>query len=93
MVGANSLRRAHTSIAKRDASASFFFCKIGPAIERASNWFGYELRVAVACRSRSADRRFLARETAPVKAKLRELWGIVREEVTGAHLQPPFLWR
>jgi hypothetical protein len=39
MVGANSLRRAHTSIAKRDASASFFFCKIGPVIERASNWF------------------------------------------------------
>jgi urease accessory protein len=35
----------------------------------------------------------LGRETAPVKAKVREFWSVVREEVTGSHLPPPFLWR
>jgi urease accessory protein len=35
----------------------------------------------------------LGRETAPVKAKVREFWSIVREEVTGARIPPPFLWR
>jgi urease accessory protein len=37
--------------------------------------------------------KVLGRETAPVKAKVREFWGIVREEVTGARVPPPFLWR
>lgn len=37
--------------------------------------------------------KVLGRETAPVKAKLREFWGVVREEVTGADLPPLFLWR
>jgi urease accessory protein len=37
--------------------------------------------------------KVLGRETAQVKAKVRELWGIVREEVAGAGLPPPFLWR
>jgi len=37
--------------------------------------------------------KVLARETAPVKAKAREFWRIVREEITGARLPPPFLWR
>ena len=37
--------------------------------------------------------KVLGRETAPVKAKVREFWGIVRKEVTGANLSPPFLWR
>jgi urease accessory protein len=37
--------------------------------------------------------KVLGRETAPVKAKVREFWSIVREEVTGARLPPPFLWR
>jgi urease accessory protein len=37
--------------------------------------------------------KVLGRETAPVKAKVREFWSIVREEVTGARLSPPFLWR
>jgi urease accessory protein len=37
--------------------------------------------------------KVLGRETAPVKAKVREFWGAVREEVTGAHLPRPFLWR
>ena len=37
--------------------------------------------------------KILGRETAQVKAKLREFWGVVRSEVTGAGLPPPFLWR
>jgi urease accessory protein len=37
--------------------------------------------------------KILARETAQVKAKLREFWGIVRSEVTGAGIPAPFLWR
>jgi urease accessory protein len=37
--------------------------------------------------------KVLGRETAPVKAKVREFWSIVREEVTGSRLPSPFLWR
>jgi urease accessory protein len=37
--------------------------------------------------------KLLGRETAQVKAKVREFWGVVREEVLGAGLPPPFLWR
>jgi urease accessory protein len=37
--------------------------------------------------------KVLGHETAPVKAKVREFWGVVREEVTDARLPPPFLWR
>ena len=37
--------------------------------------------------------KVLGRETAQVKAKVREFWGIVRKEVIGADLPPPFLWR
>ena len=37
--------------------------------------------------------KVLGRETAQVKAKVREFWGVVREEVTGAGLPSPFLWR
>jgi urease accessory protein len=37
--------------------------------------------------------KILGRETAQVKAKVREFWGVVRREVTGAGLPPPFLWR
>ena len=37
--------------------------------------------------------KVLGRETAPVKDKVREFWRIVREEVTGSRLPPPFLWR
>ena len=35
----------------------------------------------------------LGRETAQVKAKVREFWAIAREEATGAGLQPQFFWR
>ncbi len=35
----------------------------------------------------------LGRETEQVKAKVREFWGIVREEITGTALTPPFFWR
>jgi urease accessory protein len=35
----------------------------------------------------------LGRETAQVKAKLREFWAIVRQEVTGTAIPPPFFWR
>jgi len=35
----------------------------------------------------------LGRETAQVKAKLREFWAIAREEVTGTAIPPPFFWR
>ena len=37
--------------------------------------------------------KVLGRETSQVKAKVREFWGIVREEVIGVGLPPPFLWR
>jgi urease accessory protein len=37
--------------------------------------------------------KVLGRETAQVKAKVREFWGVVRKEVAGADLPPPFLWR
>lgn len=37
--------------------------------------------------------KVLGRETAPVKAKVREFWGVVRREATGCGLPPPFLWR
>lgn len=37
--------------------------------------------------------KVLGRETAQVKAKVREFWGLVRKEVVGAALPPPYLWR
>jgi urease accessory protein len=37
--------------------------------------------------------KVLGRETAQVKAKVREFWGVVRQEVIGAALPPPYLWR
>jgi urease accessory protein len=37
--------------------------------------------------------KVLGRETTQVKAKVREFWGVVREEVIGVGLPPPFLWR
>ncbi|TAI66355.1 urease accessory protein UreD [Bradyrhizobium sp. Leo170] len=37
--------------------------------------------------------KVLGRETAQVKAKVREFWGLVRKEVIGAALPPPYLWR
>jgi len=37
--------------------------------------------------------KVLGRETAQVKAKVREFWGIVRREVMGADPPSPFLWR
>jgi urease accessory protein len=37
--------------------------------------------------------KVLARETAQVKARVRDFWGIVREEITGTPLSAPFFWR
>jgi urease accessory protein len=37
--------------------------------------------------------KILGRETAQVKAKVREFWGVARREVTGAGIPAPFLWR
>lgn len=37
--------------------------------------------------------KVLGRETAQVKAKLREFWGIAREVITGTPVPPPFFWR
>ena len=37
--------------------------------------------------------KVLGRETAQVKAKVREFWRVVRSEVIGAGLPSPFLWR
>jgi len=37
--------------------------------------------------------KVLARETAQAKGKVRDFWGIVREEITGTTLSPPFFWR
>jgi urease accessory protein len=37
--------------------------------------------------------KVLGRETAQVKAKVREFWAVAREEITGARIPPPSLWR
>lgn len=37
--------------------------------------------------------KVLGRETAHVKAKVREFWGVAREETAGAAIPPPFFWR
>jgi len=37
--------------------------------------------------------KVLGRETAQVKAKVREFWGVAREEVIGTGIPPPFFWR
>jgi len=37
--------------------------------------------------------KVLGRETAQVKAKVREFWGIARQEITGTELPPSFFWR
>jgi urease accessory protein len=37
--------------------------------------------------------KVLGRETAQVKAKVREFWGIAREEIIGTSVPPPFFWR
>jgi urease accessory protein len=35
----------------------------------------------------------LGRETAQVRARVREFWAVAREEVTGTAIPPPFFWR
>jgi urease accessory protein len=35
----------------------------------------------------------LGRETAQVRARVREFWAVAREEVIGASIPPPFFWR
>jgi urease accessory protein len=35
----------------------------------------------------------LGRETAQVKARVREFWAVAREEATGSGVPPPFFWR
>jgi urease accessory protein len=35
----------------------------------------------------------VGRETAQIKAKVREFWAIAREEITGTAIPPPFFWR
>jgi urease accessory protein len=37
--------------------------------------------------------KVVASETAQAKAKVRDFWGIVREEITGTSLATPFFWR
>jgi urease accessory protein len=37
--------------------------------------------------------KILGRETAQVKEKVRDFWGIAREEITGQGIPPPFFWR
>jgi urease accessory protein len=37
--------------------------------------------------------KVLGRETAQVKAKVREFWQVARREITGAAIPPPFFWR
>ncbi len=37
--------------------------------------------------------KVLGRETAQVTAKVRDFWAVAREEITGAAIPPPFLWR
>jgi urease accessory protein len=35
----------------------------------------------------------LGRETAQVRARVREFWAVAREEATGTAIPPPFFWR
>jgi urease accessory protein len=37
--------------------------------------------------------KILGRNTAQVRAKIREFWGVARKEVIGVGIPPPFLWR
>ena len=37
--------------------------------------------------------KVLGRETAQVRAKVREFWEVARDEITGAAIPPPFFWR
>jgi urease accessory protein len=37
--------------------------------------------------------KVLGRDTRAVKDKVREFWSVVRQEVVGADIPPPFLWR
>ena len=37
--------------------------------------------------------KVLGRETAQVKAKVREFWDVTRQAITGAALPPPYFWR
>lgn len=37
--------------------------------------------------------KVLGRDTAQVRAKVREFWSVAREEITGAAIPPPFFWR
>jgi urease accessory protein len=37
--------------------------------------------------------KVLGRETAQVRAKVREFWEVARREITGAAIPPPFFWR
>jgi urease accessory protein len=37
--------------------------------------------------------KVLGRETAQVRAKVREFWEVARLEITGASIPPPFFWR
>ena len=37
--------------------------------------------------------KVLGRETTQVKAKVREFWGVARQEIMGANIPSPFLWR
>jgi urease accessory protein len=37
--------------------------------------------------------KVLGRETLQVKEKVRDFWGIAREEVAGQGIPPPFFWR
>ncbi len=37
--------------------------------------------------------KVVGHETATVQAKIREFWAAAREEITGATIPPPFLWR
>ena len=37
--------------------------------------------------------KVLGRETAQVRAKVREFWAVAREEITGAAIPAPFFWR
>ena len=37
--------------------------------------------------------KVLGRETAQVKARVRDFWEVARQEITGARIPPPFFWR
>jgi len=84
-----------------DVFANVILCAPKDKAERIHNRVGADVNLAEgvafgACRlpnDAGLIFKVLGRETAQVKAKVREFLGVVRQEIVGAELPPPYLWR